>query len=805
MGRTKETTLKITGMTCAACSNRVERSLKKHPGIQEAAVNLANETARITFDASITNPDEIIQAVKDTGYGVVQSHVDLKLSGMSCAACAQRIEKVLNKLDGVSRATVNFATETASVKFNSADITVAEIKRAVVNAGYKVEELGDRSPTELEQAEREREIKHQKRLVIFSSVLSLPLLVYMFVMLFNAHDVVPAIIMNPSFQFIIATPIQFIAGANFYKEAYVALKGRSANMSVLVALGTSAAYFYSVAATFFPQWVTHREVYYETSAIIITLILLGKTLETIAKGRTSEAIKKLLDLQAKTATVLRDGKEVQIPVEDVQVGELVIVKPGEKIPVDGIIKEGYSTVDESMLTGESVPVDKKAGDDVIGATINKHGTFNFQATKVGRDTALAQIVKIVEQAQGSKAPIQRMADIISGYFVPVVVVVAIITMGAWYYGADPGNFTRALTNFTAVLVIACPCALGLATPTSIMVGTGKGAENGILIKSGEYLEKAHQLNAVVLDKTGTITRGEPTLTDTVVLDKRYSEETLLKIAAAVEKLSEHPLAQAIVKVAEDKGLTLDKPDHFEAIPGHGVKGKLNGEQILLGTRKLMQENKIDMKEYISKVEGLEEKGKTVMLMAISGKPAALIAVADTVKEHSREAIAELQKMGIEVWMITGDNTRTAQAIAKEVGIDYVLAEVLPEEKAKEVEKLRSQGKTVGMVGDGINDAPALVTADVGFAIGTGTDVAIEAADITLMRGDLRGLVASIKLSRATIKNIKQNLFWALFYNTVGIPVAALGLLNPVIAGAAMALSSVSVVSNALRLKKFAPQ
>ena len=804
MSNSKETTIKITGMTCAACSNRVERSLKKHPGIQEAAVNLANETARITFDASIVNPAEIIQVVKDTGYGVVQSHVDLKLSGMSCAACAQRIEKVLNKLDGVLKATVNFATETASVEFNSADITVAEMKKAVVNAGYKAEELGDRSPTELEQAEREREIKRQKGLVIFSSILSLPLLIYMFVMLFNAHAVVPPIIMNPYFQFALATPIQFIAGANFYKEAYVALKGRSANMSVLVALGTSAAYLYSVVTTFSPQWVTHREVYYETSAIIITLILLGKTLETIAKGRTSEAIKKLLDLQSKTATVLRDGKEVQIPVEDVQVGDLVLVKPGEKIPVDGVIKEGYSTVDESMLTGESVPVDKKVGDEVIGATINKHGTLTFEATKVGRDTALAQIVKIVEQAQGSKAPIQRMADIISGYFVPVVVVVAIITMAAWYYGADPGNFTRALTNFTAVLVIACPCALGLATPTSIMVGTGKGAENGILIKSGEYLEKAHQLNAVVLDKTGTITKGEPTLTDTVVLDQSYSEQTLLKIAAAVEKLSEHPLAQAIVKSAEDKGFTLDKPEHFEAIPGHGVQGTLGGKQILLGTRKLMQENQVDIKEHISQVESLEEQGKTVMLMAISGKPVALIAVADTVKEHSREAITELQKMGIEVWMITGDNTRTARAIAKEVGIDHVLAEVLPEDKAKEVENLRSQGKTVGMVGDGINDAPALVTADVGFAIGTGTDVAIEAADITLMRGDLRGLVASIKLSRATIKNIKQNLFWALFYNTVGIPVAALGLLNPVIAGAAMALSSVSVVSNALRLKKFAP-
>ena len=802
MSNVKGATLKITGMTCAACANRVERSLKKQPGIREVAVNLASETARVQFDTDETGIEKIIRSIKDIGYGVITGKVDLKLSGMSCASCAQRIEKVLNKLDGVIKATVNFATEVATVEFNSADVTVAEIKRAVQNAGYRAKELGDKNPAEVEQAEREREIRRQKGLVLLSSILSLPLLAYMLAMLFRAHNWLPSLFMNPYFQFALATPIQFVAGANFYKEAYIALKGRSANMSVLVALGTSAAYFYSVAATFLPGQVTHREVYYETSAIIITLILLGKTLETIAKGRTSEAIRKLLDLQAKTATIIREGQEVQVPVEEVQVEDWVLVKPGEKIPVDGVIKEGYSSVDESMLTGESVPVDKMAGDEVIGATINKHGTFTFEATKVGRDTALAQIVKIVEQAQGSKAPIQRMADIISGYFVPVVVTLAIITMAAWYYVADPGNFTRALTNFTAVLVIACPCALGLATPTSIMVGTGKGAENGILIKSGEYLEKAQQLNAIVLDKTGTITKGEPTLTDVLVSNHQYNEISVLKMAASVEKFSEHPLAQAIVKGAEEKGLSPDKPVEFSAIPGHGVMGKLGGQLVLLGTRKLMQENNVEIANHLGQIEELEEQGKTVMLMAVSGQLVSLLAVADTVKEHSREAIAELRNMGIEVWMITGDNARTAKAIAREVGIDHVLAEVLPEDKAREVEKLRSQGKTVGMVGDGINDAPALVTADVGFAIGTGTDVAIEAADITLMRGDLRGLVGSIKLSRATLKNIKQNLFWALFYNTVGIPVAALGLLNPVIAGAAMALSSVSVVSNALRLKKF---
>ncbi|SFG76955.1 Cu+-exporting ATPase [Desulfotomaculum arcticum] len=801
----KKLTVKISGMSCAACAARIENALAKIPGVESAGVNFAAETATVDYLSESVSSEQILDKIKETGYRPVTGRTELRLSGMSCAACAARIEKVLNKLPGVTRAAVNFATEKAVVEFNPAEIDVPQIKKAVADIGYKAAEVDDKTTADLEREEREREIRRQKSLVIFSAIFSAPLVVYMLAMVLNLRGVVPAFFFNPYFQFALATPVQFIAGANFYKEAYVALRGRSANMSVLVALGTTAAYLYSVAATFFTGRIGNVEVYYETGAIIITLVLLGKTLETIAKGRTSEAIKKLIGLQAKNARVIRGGREMELPVEEVEVGDLVVVRPGEKIPVDGMLKEGYSTVDESMLTGESVPVDKKAGDEVIGAAINKLGTFKFEATKVGKDTALAQIIKIVEEAQGSKAPIQRMADVISAYFVPAVVALALVTFLAWFYYGAPGDLTRSLLNFTAVLVIACPCALGLATPTSIMVGTGKGAENGILIKSGEYLEKAHKLTAIILDKTGTITKGEPALTD-LIPAPQYSghEQGLLQLAGRAEKNSEHPLAQAIVNYVREKGAVLNDPRQFKAIPGHGVVAEIEDSTVLLGTRKLMQEHNIDISGLIAEVENLEEQGKTAMLMAVDGRPAAVIGVADTIKENSKEAISRLKEMGLEVWMLTGDNRRTAEAIARQVGIENVLAEVLPEDKAQQVEKLRGQGKVVGMVGDGINDAPALVTADVGFAIGTGTDVAIEAADITLMRGDLRGIVAAIRLSRATIKNIKQNLFWALAYNTVGIPVAALGFLNPVIAGAAMAFSSVSVVTNALRLRRFKP-
>ncbi len=801
----KKIAVKISGMSCAACSSRVERVLSGMSGVENARVNLATETATVEYHPESLDAEKIYATIKEIGYQPVTSRTELALSGMSCAACASRIEKVLNKVPGVSHAAVNFATEKTVVQYNPAEVDVQQIKKAVADAGYKAAEVGDRNTADLESEERAREIRRQKQLVIFSGILSAPLMVYMLAMVFNLHETALPFFFNPYFQFALATPIQFIAGGNFYREAFIALRGGGANMSVLVAMGTSAAYFYSVAVTFWGRHMGTHEVYFETSAIIITLVLLGKTLETIAKGRTSEALKKLIGLRAKTARVIRNGQETEIPIDEVEVGDLVVVRPGEKIPVDGIIREGYSTVDESMLTGESVPVDKKAGDNIIGATINKLGTFKFEAQKVGKDTALAQIIKIVEEAQGSKAPIQRMADVISAYFVPAVVVVAVITFIAWYFFGAPGNITRAMMNFTAVLVIACPCALGLATPTSIMVGTGKGAENGILIKSGEYLEKAHKLTTLVLDKTGTITKGEPALTDLVPASAYASkEELLISLAAAAEKNSEHPLAQAIVHHAHEKGITPDDPREFDAIPGHGVKAAVGDSRVLLGTRKLMHQHQVKITELLPIVERLESEGKTAMILTLNESPAAVIGVADTIKDSSKAAIQQLQNMGLEVWMLTGDNQRTAEAIANQVGITKVLAEVLPEDKAKQVERLRSQGKVVGMVGDGINDAPALVTADVGFAIGTGTDVAIEAADITLMRGDLSGVVTAIKLSRATIRNIRQNLFWALIYNTVGLPVAAMGLLNPVVAGAAMAFSSVSVVTNALRLKKFKP-
>ena len=718
---------------------------------------------------------------------------------MTCAACSGRIERSLKKLPGVVNAVVNLAVEKATVEFYSGVVSRGDIKARIEKAGFGAHDIADAAQADKEKQTREAEISRQRFRLRVAAGFSLPLLLAMVLHMLGIMGSVVHVLMNPYLQLVLATPVQFIAGWQFYRSAFTVLKNGGANMDVLVALGTSAAYFYSIANV-----VRHEpDLYFETSAILITLIILGKLLEATAKGRTSEAIKALIGLQAKTARVVRAGEEQDIPVEDVAVGDLVVVRPGEKVPVDGVIAEGTSTVDESMLTGESLPVDKKAGDTVVGATINKFGTFKFTATKVGKDTALAQIVRIVEEAQGSKAPIQRFADVVSGYFVPVVVALALVTFAAWYIFLDPGNFSRALVNFTAVLVIACPCALGLATPTSIMVGTGKGAENGILIKGAEHLENAHRLTTIVLDKTGTITKGEPEVTDIIPL-AGLAEAELVRLAASAEKNSEHPLAQAIVKYGQKQGSGITDPAAFAAIPGHGVEVTVDGRAILVGTRKLMQDNNIDFAGAVADIEQLELQGKTVMLFALQGRLSGLIAVADTVKEHSAQAVAALQKMGIEVWMITGDNSRTAQAIARTVGITHVLAEVLPEHKAEQVEALKKQGKVVAMVGDGINDAPALATADVGFAIGTGTDVAIEAADITLMRGDLTGIVAAIRLSKATMRNIKQNLFWALVYNSLGIPIAALGFLSPVLAGTAMAFSSVSVVTNALRLKRFDP-
>jgi len=792
--------VRISGMSCASCAQRIEKGLKQVEGVKDARVNFATGQATIELEPGGAGLDKVIKKVRDLGYDVVLDHVELGLGGMSCASCAQRIEKKLASLPGVVRAAVNFATAKASIDYDGTSVTPQDMIRAVTDLGYRAFLASDEAASDREQAEREAEIRRQKKLFIFAAVLSLPLLLYMLGELFHWMWL-PEIIFNRYFQFALATPVQFIAGWQFYRDAYHTLKSGGANMSVLIALGTTAAYAYSTVVTFFGKGIGRSDVYFETGAIIIALIILGRLLEAIAKGRTSEAIKKLMGLAPKTARVIRDGREVDIPVAEVQVGDIVVVRPGEKIPVDGTIIEGASAVDESMLTGESLPVDKGVGDKVVGATLNKHGSFKFRAEKVGRDTVLAQIIRVVEEAQGSKAPIQRLADIISGYFVPAVVVIAVITFLLWYFLLDPGNFARALINFTAVLVIACPCALGLATPTSIMVGTGKGAENGILIKGGEYLEKAHKLQAVVLDKTGTITRGEPRLTDVVPLNG-FTREEVLFLAASAERASEHPLGAAVVAGAEEEGLTLTTPSDFKAIPGHGVTARVDGREVRIGNRRLLSENGVDFAQFEEELTRLENEGKTAMLVAVDGRLAGMVAVADTVKEHAVEGIAELKRLGLKVYMLTGDNRRTANAIARQVGIEEVLAEVLPEDKARKVEELKRQGFTVGMVGDGINDAPALAVADVGFAIGTGTDVAIEAADITLMRGDLRGIAAAIHLSRATMRNIKENLFWALVYNTLGIPVAAAGLLSPVIAGAAMAFSSVSVVTNALRLRRW---
>ncbi|MCT8139914.1 copper-translocating P-type ATPase [Anaerobacillus sp. CMMVII] len=786
----KNVQLNIGGMTCAACSSRIERVLNKQESVT-ATVNLAMEKAAISFDPAQTSIKEIEEKIEKLGFEVQKSKVDLDIKGMTCAACSARIEKVVNKLEGVQQATVNLPLERATIEYVEGVTTEDEIIQRIEKIGFKA------SVRKEERAEvsKDKEVARQKRMFIIALIFSVPLFITMIDHFYPEKMILPHWFMNGYLQWALATPVQFYAGLQFYKGAYKSLRGGSANMDVLVAMGTSAAYFYSV-------WlVLQGDVYlfFETSAVIITLILLGKLLEARAKGRTSEAIKKLMGLQAKKATIIRDGIEKEIAIEDVRMGDIVLVKPGEKIPVDGIVVEGHTSIDESMLTGESIPVDKSIDDEVIGATINKHGSFKFKATKVGRETTLAQIIKVVEEAQGSKAPIQRLADIISGYFVPVAVLIAVLSFVTWYFilGA---SFQEALINFTAVLVIACPCALGLATPTSIMVGTGRGAENGILYKGGEHLERAHKTDTVVLDKTGTITKGEPELTDVVSVNG-WDQEELLKLAASIEKGSEHPLGQAIVKAAKEKAIELNSVEHFEAIPGHGLKAVYEGKEVFIGTRKLLRENKIDFQTFETEMTRLETEGKTAMLISVNDQLAGVIAVADQVKDSSKEAVHQLKKMGYTVIMLTGDNERTAKAIAKQVDIDHVFSEVLPDQKAFKIKELKDQGKKVIMVGDGINDAPALALADIGMAIGTGTDVAMEAADITLMRGDLRSIPEAIKLSRATMRNIKQNLFWAFVYNSIGIPIAAAGLLAPWIAGAAMAFSSVSVVSNSLRLKR----
>lgn len=793
MGQTKELSLDVTGMTCASCATRIEKVLNKMDGV-EANVNLAMENAKVQYNEENAQPNDIIQKIEKLGYGVEEEKVELDIRGMTCVSCAGRIEKGLSRMEGIDVANINLATESGVIEYSPGIVSLEDILAKVKKLGYEAVVKQDREET---KGHKEKEIRKKKIHLAIGIILSLPLV---YTMLAHFGLPVPELFMNPWFQFALATPVQFYVGAPFYAGAYRALRNKSANMDVLVALGTSAAYFYSLVEAILAEFTgIEPELYFETSAILITLIVVGKLFEMIAKGRTTEAIKKLMNLQAKEATVLRDGKEEKISVEEVQVGDVLVVKPGEKIPVDGSVVKGKSSTDESMITGESLPVEKNEGDAVIGSTINKNGTLQMKAEKVGKDTALAGIVKIVEEAQGSKAPIQRTADVISGIFVPIVVGIAVLTFLIWYFWADPFELPAALEAAIAVLVIACPCALGLATPTSIMVGTGKGAENGILFKGGEYLEGTHKLDAVLLDKTGTVTKGKPEVTDFVSF--AGDADQLLANLIAAEKASEHPLAEAIIAYGEENNIETIEADHFEAIPGHGIEAKIDGKQVFVGTRKLMKRENISFEEYEEKLSQLEEEGKTAMLIASEGVLKGMVAVADTVKETSKQGISDLKSLDIDVYMITGDNERTARAIAEQVGIDGVFAEVLPEDKAKKVKELQEQGKRVAMVGDGINDAPALATADIGVAIGTGTDVAIETADITLMGGDLEHLSKAIMLSRTTMKNIRQNLFWALAYNSAGVPIAALGLLAPWVAGAAMAFSSVSVVSNALRLKR----
>ena len=807
----KSSSFKIEGMSCSACANRVERVVKKMNGVEEASVNFATETLLVKFDDAKIDAPKIEAAIVKAGYSVRKDMRDytFKVEGMSCSACANRVERITKKIDGVESANVNFATEKLTVRVDAEKVRYSDIKLAVDKAGFKLIKEEDQIK---EVSKKKDESKILLNRFIFSLIFTVPLLI-----ISMGHMVgmpLPSIIdpmKNPLnfalIQLVLTIPVM-VAGYKFYKIGYKNLFKLSPNMDSLIAIGTSAAVAYGLFAIYkILNGETHyaMHLYFESAVVILTLITLGKYLEAVSKGKTSEAIKKLMGLAPKTATIIKNGKEVSIPIEEVIVGDIILVKPGEKLPVDGEIIEGSTSIDESMLTGESIPVEKNIGSTVIGASINKAGFIKYKATKVGKDTALAQIVKLVEEAQGTKAPIAKMADIIAAYFVPTVMALAIIAAVGWLIAGESTVF--ALTIFISVLVIACPCALGLATPTAIMVGTGKGAENGVLIKGGEALETTYKIDTIVFDKTGTITEGKPKVTD--IICNGIKEEEVLVLAASAEKGSEHPLGEAIVREAEDRSLEFKSLEHFKAVPGHGIEVTIEGKDILLGNKKLMIENNINIESLHVESDRLATEGKTPMYIAINNKLSGIIAVADTVKENSKAAIEELKKMNVNVAMITGDNKKTAEAIAKSVGIDIVLAEVLPEDKANEVKKLQGQNRKVAMVGDGINDAPALVQADVGIAIGSGTDVAIESADIVLMKSDLKDVVTAIRLSKATIKNIKENLFWAFGYNVLGIPVA-MGvlhifggpLLNPMIAAAAMSFSSVSVLLNALRLKKF---
>jgi Cu+-exporting ATPase len=809
----------IKGMTCASCVTHVQHALEEVSGVEEINVNLATEKATITLGSKAADLDDLVFAIEDAGYGVGTEKAILSIGNMTCASCVNHVENALNEVEGVISANVNLATERATIEYVPGVAGISDLRHAVEDSGYSVEGIvGD----DADGAATQKDVSILRTKVIFSLVVAGVIMTMMAI-----SSVADALPFRLNFLLLaMAVPVQFWAGKQFYKGAWGALKHRTSNMNTLIAVGTSVAFLYSVAVTFFQDssFFAGNETgtYFDTSTAIIGLVLLGKYMEARAKSRASNAIKALMGLQAKTARIVRDGEEVDLSIEDLVVGDIVVVRPGEKIPVDGEVVEGYSSIDESMLTGESVPVDKSSGDLVFGATLNSTGSFKFRATKVGRDTMLSQIIRLVEEAQGSKAPIQRLADLISAYFVPTVIGVAAGVFVLWFIFGPAPTYVYGILTAVAVLIIACPCAMGLATPTAIMVGTGKGAEHGILIKSADALERAHKIQVVVLDKTGTLTMGKPSVTD--IITDGISEDELLALAASAERGSEHPLGEAMVFAANDKGLTLEEVKDFNAIPGFGIEAGVNGTRLALGNLALMYREGFSLNGLEARAEALSLEGKTPMFVAVNGELKGIIAVADTLRPESRAAVEGMQAQGLEVVMLTGDNRRTAEAIAKQIGIDRVVAEVLPGDKVNQVKAIQDEGKTVAMVGDGINDAPALVQADIGIAIGTGTDIAMESAEVTLMRGDLRGVGIAIALSKATMRTIKQNLFWAFAYNVALVPIAAgilypvfsgggvpellkpilgeFGFLNPILAAGAMAISSVTVVGNSLRLRRF---